>query len=96
MCINGETIEMLAHVAVKRGVFSQQLTEFGTLIVVRQLTEDQQLRRLDEGGASGKVLDGDPAVPEDPTFTIDEGDGRTAGPCIAVGIVESNETSSCP
>ena len=91
MGVDGKTVEVFAHVAVEGGVLGQQLAELVSLVVVGKVTEDQQFRHLDEGGAGGEVLDGDPAVSQDAAFTVDEGDGRAAGAGVAVGVVEGDQ-----
>ena len=43
MSVDGKAVEVFAHVTVEGGVLSQQLAELVSLVVVGEVTEDQQL-----------------------------------------------------
>lgn len=84
-------VEVL-DVLVQQGVLRDVVLEDGELVDGRQLTVDQQVRHLKEGGALGQLLDRVAAVAEDARLAVEVGDGGFIGGGVAVAAVQGHQT----
>ena len=73
-----EAVEELLEVLVQQGVAPDPLVERTELVGRGQLAVDQQVGDLEEAGLARELVDGIPAIAQDPGVTVDVGDRRGA------------------
>src|SRR3972149_9499204 len=74
-----KALHELLDVLVDVGVVGDVVGPLVKLVAGGQLTEENEIRRLQEVGALGQLLDGVAAVLEDTAFAVDVRDGAAAG-----------------
>src|SRR3972149_5112229 len=74
-----QALHELLDVLVDVGVVGDVVGPLVELVAGGQLTEENEIRRLQEVGVLGQLLDGVAAVFEDTAFAVDVGDGAAAG-----------------
>ncbi len=75
MGVARKAVEEPLEVLVQQGVPLDLVGELGQLLLIRQLTVDQQIADFDEGRLLGKLLNRVAAVAQDARVAVDVGDG---------------------
>src|SRR5690606_36437867 len=89
--VRREAVEVMAHVLVDQLVLDEQGPEVRELGRRRQLAEDQEVGRLDEGRLHRELLDRIAAVAQDAATAVYERDRALARPRVGVAAVERDE-----
>ncbi|EWS64905.1 hypothetical protein Y695_01844 [Hydrogenophaga sp. T4] len=77
--IAAEATQEELHLLVDHGVVDHELVEVAALLVVRQITVEQQVAGVEVVAVGGELFDGVATVQQFALVAIDVGDGRLAG-----------------
>src|SRR5262245_19619111 len=83
---------MMLHAFVKQFEFGEPVGKLSQLRARWQSAPDEQERDFNEGGFLGQFLNGNAAIPQNSFFAVNESDGASAGPSVAVAFVECDAT----
>src|SRR3981081_296098 len=91
-----ECVDQLLDVLVKERVVGDRVHPVVVLGGIGQLTMNQEVGDLEEGGAFGQLLDGIAAVTENAPLPVDKGDRASAARRVQEGRVIAEQTGTRP